>query len=117
MKLNEEILSRFGGNWHDPPAFPSGWEHAVEFEDLRYRARVLIEEDFAAAKVWGWKDPRTCLTLPFWRQILPPMQYVICLRNPLDVARSLERRNGFSLEKGIYLWLVYIESALRYTCS
>jgi hypothetical protein len=73
-------------------------------------------EDFGGASVWGWKDPRTCLTLPFWQYLLPPVNYVICLRHPLSVARSLERRNSdFSLERGVYLWLAYLESVLACT--
>lgn len=114
-KVNEEIFSRLGGNWHHPPAFPPGWENASELEDLKERAQTMIQKDFAGAEVWGWKDPLTCVTLPFWQQLLPPMQYVICLRNPMDVARSLERRDGFSLEKGFHLWLLYTRFALKYT--
>jgi hypothetical protein len=45
------------------------------------------------------------------------MRYVICLRNPIDVARSIERRDGLSLEQGIYLWLVYMKSALQHTSN
>jgi hypothetical protein len=110
-KVSEQILSRLGGHWHHPPA----WENTPELADLKQQARAVIEKDFALAEVWGWKDPMTCFTLPFWQQLLPPMRYVICLRNPLDVARSLERRNGFSLEKGFHLWLLYTKFALKHT--
>jgi hypothetical protein len=115
MQLNDEILSRLGGCWDEPPIFPPGWQRAPEFEDLGQRARAVIEKEFADAAAWGWKDPRTCLTLPFWQQLLPSMRYVICLRNPVDVVRSLERRDGFAVEKGIYLWLAYTKSALEHT--
>jgi len=77
----------------------------------------VIEEDFAAAKLWAWKDPRTCLTLPFWQRLLPSMRYVICLRNPLDVAYSLERRDGFSLETSVRLWLLHVVSSLRHSAG
>lgn len=114
-ELNNTILERLGGKWYEPPIFPQRWENSSELDDLRQRAHAIIQEDFATAKVWGWKNPQTCLTLPFWQQLLPTMRYVICLRHPIDVARSLEYRKGCSLEKGIYLWLLYIESALEYT--
>lgn len=115
VNLNKGILSRLGGKCFDPPPLHSGWEHAPQIEDLRRRARTLVEQDFGCADVWGWKDPRTCLTLPFWQHILPSMRYVICLRNPADVARSLERRDGLSLEQAINLWLVYMKFALQHT--
>ncbi len=117
VELDERILARLGGGADEPPAFPPGWEAVAELEDLRREARALVERDFAGVPLWGWKDPRTCLTLPFWRQLLPPMRYVLCLRNPLDVARSLERRNNYSIEKSVHLWLTYVQAPLAHTAG
>src|SRR5262249_54671793 len=113
--LNDRILAQLGGSWQDPPSFPSGWENTLQFADLRQHAKDLIAQVFSTSSVWGWKDPRTCLTLPFWQQVVSPMQYVICLRNPLDVAKSLQRRARFPLEKGIYLWFTYLRYPLANT--
>lgn len=113
--LNDEILSRFGGTWHEPPVLPAGWESDARLADVRRRARAVIRDEFSGRRAWGWKDPRTCLTLPFWQQLLPPMRYVICLRNPLDVARSLEKRDRFPVEKSGALWLLYLRSSLAHT--
>jgi hypothetical protein len=115
--LNDEILARFGGRWDDLPPVPAHWAAAPEIADLRQRARSLIQTDFGTAKLWGWKDPRTCLTLPFWKEILPPMSYIICLRNPYDVAQSLQQRNGFSIAKGVDLWLAYLNGAIQHTAG
>jgi GT2 family glycosyltransferase/glycosyltransferase involved in cell wall biosynthesis len=116
LDLNEEILGRLGGNWHEPPISPPGWETTAEFADLRQRARDLVARTFTSDD-WGWKDPRTCLTLPFWRQILPPVHYVICMRSPAEVAPSLEKRDGFTVEKSIRLWQVYTQAALEQTAG
>ncbi|MDE2058822.1 MAG: glycosyltransferase [candidate division NC10 bacterium] len=115
--LNDELLSTLGGSWHEPPAFLPGWENMPALAELRQRTRALIRRDFGGAPLWGWKDPRTCLTLPFWQRLLPPMAYVICLRNPVDVARSLHRRDGFPFEKGVNLWLAHVQSALDHTAG
>lgn len=56
------------------------------------------------------KDPRFCLTLPVWQNYLKKPVYVVCLRNPLEVARSLQKRNGFSVFKGLGLWEIYLWS-------
>lgn len=114
-EVNTKIVLLMGGDWHQPPPFPPGWENASKFEELREQAKVMIQQEFADVETWGWKEPQTCLTLPFWLTLVQPTHYVICLRNPMDVARSLERRNGFPLEKGFYLWLFYIKFALKYT--
>jgi len=94
---------------------PAGWETGAAIDDWRKRAQQLIQDQFAEAQQWGWKDPRTCLTLPFWQQLLPDMRYIICLRNPVDVARSLEHRDNLSVEKSSDLWFTYVSSALNYT--
>ena len=91
-EINDEILSILGGSWEEPPPLPAGWERGPELAAPRRRARKVIESDFAESELWGFKDPRNSLTLPFWQRILDPMRYVICLRNPLDVAASARAR-------------------------
>lgn len=113
--VGEEILARLGGSWDEPPDFSAAWEKSPELADLRELAKAIYETDFAPAAQWVWKDPRTCLTLPFWQEVFPPMQYVVCVRKPSDVAQSLQRRNGFAAEKSGRLWLMYYHSALTHT--
>ncbi|MDX6709958.1 MAG: hypothetical protein QOH96_974 [Blastocatellia bacterium] len=113
--ISDAILKRYGGSWDEPPLLPPGWETDSAIDDLRHRARQLIQDQFAEVQLWGWKDPRSCLTLPFWQPLLPQMRYIICLRNPVDVARSLERRDNLTAEKSSSLWLTYVSSALNYS--
>ncbi len=116
VDLNVEILERLGGNWHEVPGFPAGWETASELADLRQKARTLVARYFVAGS-WGFKDPRTCLTIEFWKQLLPPMHFVICLRSPAEVAQSLTKRDGFSIEKSIRLWQRYTGDAIEHTAG
>lgn len=120
--INEEILKRMGfpypgagSKWQQQPDFPDGWEDDPRLDDVKEQAIGLIKREFSHHRVWGWKDPRTCFTLPFWQSILPRMVYVICIRSPLDVASSQERFLDCSYERGLYLWLLYLKFALRYT--
>jgi hypothetical protein len=115
VSISDAILRRHGGSWDKPPLLPPGWETAAAIDDLRSRAQQLIADQFAKVQLWGWKDPRTCLTLPFWQQLLPDMRYIICLRNPLDVTRSLEQRDRFSAEQSSNLWFTYVSSALNHS--
>lgn len=72
-------------------------ERSSEFDELRERARIMLAEKFGAARLWGWKDPRTTVTLPFWKELVPDAKYVICLRNPADAVSSIQRRPGVNL--------------------
>ena len=110
--LNDELLHALGGTWSQPPRFDDGWEHASHLDGIRVRAQQRLHEDFADAPLWVWKDPRTCLTLPFWRPLLPTTQFVVCVRNPLDVARSLVARDGLDEAMGIDLWMRHTVAAL-----
>ena len=111
-RLNERILRAMGGNWREPPALPEGWEESEALAAEREDARALLDRSFAGRSLWGWKDPRNSLTLPFWQSLIPDLRYVICLRNPIDVASSLRKRDRISLEQGLDLWLAYVAGAL-----
>jgi GT2 family glycosyltransferase len=113
--LNDAILGRLGGSWSDIPTLPPFWPDAPPLADLRQRARELLRKEFAASQLWGFKDPRTCITLPLWQRLAPPLKYVITVRNPLDSARSLSRSE--SVDCGHGLWLTYMASCLINTAG
>jgi hypothetical protein len=115
VDINDEILIRFGGEWDEPPVFPASWARDPRLADLRARARQLVAEDFAPEPLWGWKDPRTCLTLPFWQDLIGPMRYVVCVRNPSAVVASLTRRSIMTSERAERLWLAHMQAILAHT--
>ena len=115
IDFNDEILRRLGGTWRRLPRREAGWESSAEFNDLFAEASRFVSEKFAGRVCWGWKDPRTCLTLPFWQRVVPDLKYIVCLRNPVDVAHSLEHTMRF--KKGGLLWLHYVSSSLMHTAG
>lgn len=117
MRLNERILRKLGGNWREPPDPEPGWERSAELAAERDEALDLLRRSFAGKPLWGWKDPRNSLTLPFWQELVPGLRYVVCVRNPLDVARSLEQRDGLELQRGIALWQTYLSRSLEHTSN
>ena len=105
VALNEELLNELGGAWDLPPRADENFTQA-RVDPLRMKARLLIER-FDSARVWGWKDPRNSLTLPFWQDLLPGLKTLIVVRNPLEVAYSMRERNGTSYSFGLRLWEIY----------
>ena len=69
--------------------------------------RTTRSASYESAQIWGWKDPRNSLTLPFWEDLLPGLKTLIILRNPLEVAYSMRKRNGTSYAFGLRLWEIY----------
>ena len=115
MAINEALFERLGISWQDVSTLSPGWHSSPDLEPLRQRVRDLIQRDFPDNQLWGWKDPRNCITLPFWQELIPQMAYVICMRNPLDVAYSLEKRDGLPLEQSLKLWTKHTALALLHT--
>jgi GT2 family glycosyltransferase/glycosyltransferase involved in cell wall biosynthesis len=105
VALNDQLLSELGGAWDLPPGTNEDLTSA-RLDPLRLKGRLLIEK-FDSANVWGWKDPRNSLTLPFWQQLLPGVKTLIVVRNPLEVAHSMRERNGTSYSFGLRLWEIY----------
>jgi hypothetical protein len=117
VAINDEILARFGGRWDIPPALPPGWPGDPRLADLRGRATALLATLLAVRPLWGWKDPRTCLTLAFWQDLIGPMRYVHCVRNPRAVAASLAQRNAIELPEAEGLWLHCTRTSLEATAG
>jgi Flp pilus assembly protein TadD len=93
VRLNEAVLAYSGGHWLSPPA------------DLRWTAAQAAERDALLAIPNSLlKDPRTLLTLPFWRASSLPLRLLGIVRAPLAVARSLSSWRQLPLATGLALW-------------
>ena len=112
--LNEELLAHLGGSAFDPPKVSSGWEKGSSLARFFEKGNTLTQT-FRGHLLWGWKEPRTTLLLPFWKKLIPNIQVVICVRNPIEVGDSVMKRGIGSFEKGIWLWNEYTRTALRET--
>ncbi|MGY6215130.1 glycoside hydrolase family 99-like domain-containing protein [Methylolobus aquaticus] len=114
--LNERLLEVAGLRWNsfmpsgDLPLNPS------QCPDLFIEAVELLSKKTAGHLFWGFKDPRTAPLLTFWTEAftasgLQPC-YVLAVRNPLSVSRSLQTRDGLAPEKSGLLWAQHIRSAV-----
>ena len=90
-QLNAELLRMVGSEWDTPAALEPGWTR--KGRSLCAAAEQLVNR-LAAEPAWVLKDPRMCLTLPFWREQMGLEPVVVFIyRDPREVAASLHRRN------------------------
>lgn len=115
LRINGELLRLLGGSWDQPPPRAPGWEAGEELDGLKATAASFIEQQFGNQHLWGWKDPQTSVTLPFWQSLVGDMRYVLCIRNPVEVGASLEQTDQIALFRGMELWLEYNMAALLAT--
>ncbi|AGT08772.1 sulfotransferase family protein [Paracoccus aminophilus] len=115
VEVNDALLAAAGSNWHDWTALKVGRLDAVQESTLRTRALDTLSEEFGTSSFFVFKDPRICRFAAFWLEVLRDANYcpniVHIHRNPLEVAASLAKRNGFSKELGLLLWLRHVLDA------
>ncbi len=115
--LDDMILHHFKRSWDTGLPLPEGWHLLEEARPYRDKITALIKTHFSGRELWAWKDPRTSVVFELWRDVIKGLGIdLVCLfavRNPLDVARSLEKRDGFSRDRGFGIWFNYNLAALK----
>jgi hypothetical protein len=111
IRLNNYLLGAVGGTWSAPPKLKPEWETDPTLNEIRSKAKVAFAESFPTRPMAA-KDPRFCITLPFWRSVVePPLAAVFIYRDPLEVARSLQARSDLGVFYGLALWDRHVRSA------
>ncbi len=108
IRLNDWILSKYGGSWDRPPsvstirdisptrskivrrlkAATSGAQMIRYFGPCKYYQFKLQR----FSNPWGWKDPRNTFTAWLWDEIFPDASYIYIVRCGVDAAQSLINR-------------------------
>ncbi len=118
---DEEALLALNSGWDDILPKPANWWKDKKLEHYAQKIKYYLRKDFSKSLVWAVKDPRICRMLPWWLDILADeginAKYLIIIRPPHEVYLSLNRRDGFSLEKSYLLWILHYIDAEYWTRS
>jgi O-antigen biosynthesis protein len=118
-QLNIEMLHSLGTDWHHLAPLAGDFVERLRKQGFMLRAVELVREKVGNLPVFGFKDPRTALLLPFWTEVFAhtklALSYVLAVRNPISVIRSLAKRDKFDLEKSALLWLAHTISMIEGT--
>lgn len=111
LRRNEAILAAHGGSWDHPDPVDRLLGNRV----LRRETRDGLRRDVDSLAVlsylgpgrfarhrsllglpfpWGWKDPRTTVLLPLWLDVFPGARVIHVVRDGIDVAMSLSKREA-----------------------
>ena len=105
--MQESLLRTNDGSWSRPPK-------SIYWDELHRACRDRIIRAYDPNPIWGFKDPRTLLTLEGWLTVLDRAELVGIFRHPDSVARSLLTWSGFTKETACELWRKYNEKLLSY---
>ncbi|HEY5025168.1 MAG TPA: hypothetical protein VII76_09340 [Acidimicrobiales bacterium] len=108
MHLNNALLTQMGRTWWYPPPAGDAYDAvAARITTTHGQARRAFRRVHRSVP-WVWKDPRTSVLLPFWRGVLGHrIAAVVVVRNPLEVAVSMQRRHDVPVAFGVALWERY----------
>ena len=112
VELNNRILEAAGGSWSAPPT-----EGAIRDQERSFTEDIKDIIGKKESNIWGWKDPRTCLTIALYLPYLTNPYFIVCHRNYHAIAESLRRRNGMKIEKGVKLAEIYEERIESFFCA
>jgi hypothetical protein len=108
---NEWLLRTAGGSWCLPPAKDSFQRILVREEWLNV-SRALFRHVHRTSR-WVWKEPRLCVTLPWWRRALPEISTgILMLRHPAECALSSNKFFGIDVFWGLAIWERQLRQAL-----
>jgi hypothetical protein len=111
----DEILASAGSYWHDWRELNLRSLSLDAAEQHRVKIKALIRAEFGDEPLIFIKNPRICRFVPFMASILDELNCttvaILPIRNPLDVASSLKRRNKLTPAKSVLLWLRHVLDA------
>lgn len=119
VDLNEAICASAGSFWNDWLPLDEGWLGSPLRQAFAERAQAVLRDELGASRLFVLKDPRLCRLMPVWQDALAGFgaspAYVVALRNPFEVAASLQRRNGIGEGGALLAWLRHMLDAERHS--
>ncbi|HPI49240.1 MAG TPA: glycosyltransferase [Hyphomonadaceae bacterium] len=119
MRAHDRLLTSAGSSWSDWAPFNPDWAESPIADQFAEELWTVFEQEYGDAHLVVMKDPRACRFAGFWIELLKardvrPMP-LITVRNPLEVAASLNRRDRMPTTLGLLLWLRHVIDAERAT--
>ncbi|MFL9914526.1 hypothetical protein PQR75_03745 [Paraburkholderia fungorum] len=118
LAINVEVMKAAKAEWHSLELVDLSRIEKSDLTALRTRAIEILREK-CQSKIFALKDPRISRLLPFWQPVFDAIRirvaYIVAIRNPISVSRSLEKRDKFPDEKNYLLWLAHTVPALQQT--
>lgn len=133
VKFHDRVLEKNGTNWQ----YAGEFSLAVDDEDLKWVQDFVAKRDRECAEtgvIWGVKDPRLCLFLPLWHEVLGERLKLIgivrhwaacveslhhrhsreIVRNPKMPLRCDHTRFWLEPNLGARMWLAYTEALVTF---
>jgi len=118
VSFNESLLASLGLTWYDVYSTPAKewWRSPLIQEKKPELKSILLSLVSEEHNLYVIKDPRLCLTYPLWDEVISELGWehhcFMVTRDPREVALSLLKREGFSIDTSYLLWKRYFQAAI-----
>ena len=120
VEFHDEVLTELDSAWHDWTPLDVSRLSARRCAEIKTRIAEIIDDEYGTASPIVVKDPRVCRFAPVFLEALTDAgldpECVLIFRNPVEVVRSLARRDGMQRGQAGLLWLRHVldsEAATR----
>lgn len=115
-RLNNRIFRELGSPWYNLPEIKPGWSNTPGFDKLKTEIQAVVSNQ-PKLESFIWQDIRIGLTLEFWLKIFPESKLILCLRNPVEVAKSMssdkDTVHNLNYNESLTFWQQYHETLLQ----
>jgi len=119
VQVDHDLLLEFGRTWFDIRRLPADWQQQAAGRNALERIKAIIQKEFAGQPLVMIKDPRMCLIAPLWIEAFEAagfeVQCLFVVRDPGEVADSLQAREKWPREPIFLLWAHYMMEAVLTT--
>ena len=117
VEIHDRLLHALGSSYHDPLPLPDRWRETSAARLAKRQLADELQRDFADSALFVVKDPRIARLLPLWLDLLDELALesivVIPIRDPVEIAASLAKREGFPAAQSSIMYLrSYLETEL-----
>ena len=107
-QMNDRLLQSVGSSWADWRTVDATLRNSSAAAEFRREAVATIASEFEGSGSFVLKDPRMCRLSGFWADVFVEMGirplFVLPVRNPLEVAASVHRRDRIEPWLTLLVW-------------
>lgn len=115
--IDEELLRFYDKKWYALEDFKPNF-NSQRIKGAIEKLKAIVQKLSKEKDMVVIYDPKITELLPVWEKVLNGLeaetQYIWLFQNPLEAAESLQKRNGYSKEHGLLLWIHYNLTILKF---
>jgi hypothetical protein len=89
------------------------------YGDVKKKISAIVSHEYADARQFVLKDPRLCRLFPIVNEVFQELgispRIVMPIRNPLEVCKSIERRDNRTRSDAAIFWIRHVLDAEKHT--